>query len=78
MQWDYALPACVDISNCALLVQSIHLLELVVSEGFVDIVADVLGSGSEVLLKTHSDMLWNVDQEESAPSKYKTIIVTIS
>merc|ERR1719234_21634 len=55
LEVQHARPACVDISNCALLVQSINLLELFVSEGLVDIVADVLGSGRKVLLNTHSD-----------------------
>merc|ERR1719234_2103423 len=57
LEVQHARPACVDISYCALLVQSIHLLELFVSEGFVDIVADILGSGGKVLLNTHSDLI---------------------
>merc|ERR1719234_2150919 len=57
LEVQHAWPACVDISNCALLVQSIHLLELFVSESFVDIVADVLGGGGKVLLYTHYDLI---------------------
>merc|ERR1719234_168002 len=57
LEVQHARPASVDIANSALLVQSIHLLQLVVSEGLVDIVADVLGSGDKVLLNTHSDMI---------------------